>query len=62
VGAGDRYVYVVNADGTVSYNKVELGRRMGTEYEVISGVDNNATVVIAGQNKLANGVKVQIID
>jgi hypothetical protein len=52
----------VKADGTVSYNKVELGRRMGTEYEVISGVEDGATVVIAGQNKLANGVKVQVID
>jgi RND family efflux transporter MFP subunit len=62
VGSGDRYVYVVKADGTVSYNKVELGRRMGTEYEVISGVEDGATVVIAGQNKLANGVKVQVID
>jgi RND family efflux transporter MFP subunit len=62
VGAGDRYVYVVKADGTVSYNKVELGRRMGTEYEVLSGVEDGATVVIAGQNKLANGVKVQVVD
>jgi RND family efflux transporter MFP subunit len=62
VGSGDRYVYVVKADGTVSYNKVELCRRMGTEYEVISGVEDGATVVIAGQNKLANGVKVQVID
>jgi RND family efflux transporter MFP subunit len=62
VGAGDRYVYVVKADGTVSYNKVELGRRMGTEYEVLSGVEDGATVVVAGQNKLANGVKVQVID
>ena len=29
-GSGDRYVYVYK-DGKVSYNKVELGRRMGTE-------------------------------
>lgn len=35
-GSGDRYVYVYK-DGKVSYNKVELGRRMGTEYELISG-------------------------
>lgn len=61
VGSGDRYVWVVNADNTVSYNKVELGRRMGDEYEVISGVDNGATVVIAGQNKLAAGKKVSVI-
>ena len=59
-GSGDRYVYVYN-NGKVSYNKVELGRRMGTEYELISGVDNNSQVVIAGQNRLADDVEVEII-
>ena len=34
-GSGDRYVYVYK-DGTVSYNKVELGRRMGVDYELKS--------------------------
>lgn len=58
-GSGDRYVYVYN-NGKVSYNKVELGRRMGAEYEVISGVDNNSQVVIAGQTKLADGVEVEV--
>ncbi|MBP3668923.1 MAG: efflux RND transporter periplasmic adaptor subunit, partial [Bacteroides sp.] len=50
-GSGDRFVYVFN-NGKVSYNKVELGRRLGTEYELISGVENNAQVVIAGQTRL----------
>ena len=59
-GSGDRYVYVYN-NGKVSYNKVELGRRMGTEYELISGVDNNSQVVIAGQTRLADGVEVEVI-
>ena len=59
-GSGDRFVYVYN-NGMVSYNKVELGRRMGTEYELISGVDNNAQVVIAGQTRLADGVEVEVI-
>lgn len=58
-GSGDRYVYVYK-DGKVSYNKVELGRRMDTEYELISGVDNNAQVVIAGQARLLNGMEVQV--
>lgn len=58
-GSGDRYVYVYK-DGKVSYNKVELGRRMDTEYELISGVDNNSRVVIAGQSKLADGVEVEV--
>ena len=59
-GSGDRYVYVYN-NGKVSYDKVELGRRMGTEYELISGVDNNSQVVIAGQTRLADGVEVEVI-
>ena len=59
-GSGDRYVYVYN-NGKVSYNKVELGRRIGTEYELLSGVENNAQVVIAGQTRLADGVEVEVI-
>lgn len=58
-GSGDRYVYVYK-DGKVSYNKVELGRRMDTEYELISGVENNAQVVIAGQARLLNDMEVQV--
>ncbi len=28
-GSGNQYVYVLNPDGSVSYNQVELGRRLG---------------------------------
>lgn len=59
-GSGDYYVYTYK-DGKVSYDKVELGKRMGNRYELISGVDNNALVVIAGQATLANGIEVNII-
>lgn len=58
-GSGDRYVYVYK-DGKVTYNKVELGRRMGTEYELKSGVPNNSQVVIAGQTRLINGTEVEV--
>ena len=58
-GSGDRYIYVYQ-DGKVSYNQVMLGRRMGTEYELISGVENNSQVVIAGQNRLADGIEVEV--
>ncbi|MDE5975809.1 MAG: efflux RND transporter periplasmic adaptor subunit [Muribaculaceae bacterium] len=60
-GSGDHYVYVYNpSDGTVSYNKVELGRRMGAEYEIISGVEPGSQVVVSGQSRLANGRKVTV--
>ena len=59
-GAGDRYVYVLQPDGTVSYNKVELGQRLGDAYELLSGVDNGAKVVVAGQARLTNGTAVEV--
>jgi len=59
-GSGDRYMYVYK-DGKVSYNKVELGRRMGNRYEVISGVEDGDQVVITGLNRLTNGQEVEVV-
>ena len=58
-GAGDLYIYVCK-DGKVSYQKVELGRRMGDKYEIISGVEDGDQVVITGQSRLTNGMEVEI--
>ncbi len=60
-GSGNRYVYVYS-NGHVSYNKVELGRRIGDSYEVLSGVADGDSVVISGQTRLADGVAVALID
>lgn len=59
-GSGNQYVYVLNSDGTVSYQKVELGQRLGSEYELVSGVESGSQVVVSGQAKLANGIKVNV--
>ena len=60
IGAGDRYVYVYK-DGKVYYNKVELGKHIGTNYEIISGVHPGDEVVIAGQSRLADGKEVEVV-
>lgn len=60
VGAGDRYVYTYK-DGKVSYDKVELGRHMGEQYEVKSGVEPGTKVVVAGMARLANGREVTVV-
>lgn len=59
-GSGERFVYVLNQDGTVSYQKVILGRRMGTEYEVLEGIEDGAKVVTGGQIRLKDGIKVTV--
>ena len=59
-GSGERFVYVLNEDGTVTYTKVILGRRMGAEYEVLEGLADGATIVTGGQIRLKDGVKVTV--
>lgn len=60
MGAGDHYVYVYK-DGTVSHNKVQVGRRLSDEYEIVSGVEPGMQVVVAGQNRLADGSAVEVV-
>ena len=59
-GSGERFVYVLNEDGTVTYQKVVLGRRMGAEYEVLEGLQDGAKIVTGGQIRLKDGVKVTV--
>jgi len=59
-GSAERYVYVY-ADGKVSYRKVELGQRLGAEYELLSGINDGETVVISGQSKLNDGAEVEVV-
>ncbi len=61
VGADDKYVYVVNEDNTVTYTPVKLGVRMGDKYEIISGIDDGASIVTSGQTRLKNNIKVDIV-
>lgn len=58
-GSNNRYVYVYN-NGTVHYRQVELGRRIGDKYEIISGLESGDKVVVSGQSRLADGIKVNL--
>lgn len=59
LGSGDRFIYVYKADGTVSYQKVELGRRMQDKYEILSGIADGDEVVVTGQAALKDGLAVE---
>lgn len=59
-GSGNHYVYVYK-DGKLSYNMVELGRRLGDRYEIISGVNPGEQVVISEKSKLTNGAAVDVM-
>ena len=58
-GSGERFVYVYE-NGKVNYVKVDLGQRLGDAYELLGGVADGATVVVAGQGRLTDGIEVRV--
>lgn len=61
-GAGDKFVYILNEDNTVTFKKVSLGVRLGNEYEVLSGVQEGDRVVTDGQLRIRDGVEVEVVE
>ncbi|MDR0543376.1 MAG: efflux RND transporter periplasmic adaptor subunit [Dysgonamonadaceae bacterium] len=59
-GSNDKYVYTIE-NGVARYHKVELGQRLGDRYEILSGITAGQEVVTAGQTRLIDGTKVEII-
>ena len=59
-GSGAKYIYVYN-DGKVQYKQVEVGRRIDTDFEILSGIAVGEQVVVAGQSKLVDGSVVKVI-
>ncbi|KWV54208.1 multidrug transporter [Bradyrhizobium macuxiense] len=59
-GVPGTFVYLVNADSTVSVKPVKLGVTDGDRVEVISGLSPGDRVVIDGADKLREGAKVVV--
>ena len=59
-GSGEHFVYVLKDDNTVKYTLVELGKRMGNRYEIISGLNEGDRIVTEGQVRLKDGVSVTV--
>src|SRR5438309_1183777 len=60
-GAPGTFVYVVNADNTVSLRKLSLGPASGELVSVQEGVQPGEKVVIDGLDKLRDGARVALI-
>jgi membrane fusion protein, multidrug efflux system len=58
-GQNGDYIYVVKPDMTVEQRAVKVGRTVGAETVVLSGIRPGDTVVTDGQLRLIPGVKVQ---
>lgn len=60
-GSANKYVYTYS-NGTVAFRKVELGQRIDDSFELLSGISDGDTVVVAGQVRLNDGAKVQLLN
>jgi membrane fusion protein, multidrug efflux system len=61
-GAPGTFVYLVNADSTVTVKPIDLGPSSGERVAVRSGLSPGDHVVIDGADKLRNGAKVVVRD
>ena len=59
-GSGAKYVYAYS-DGKVQYKQIEVGRRVDSDYEILSGLAAGEQIVVAGQAKLVDGTAVNIV-
>ena len=59
-GAPGDYVYLVNADDTVSVHKVTLGPSDGKNTVIASGLAAGDMVVIDGTDRLSDGAKIKV--
>ena len=59
-GSGEYFVYVLQSDNTVKYTLVELGKRLGNRYEIVSGINEGDRIVTEGQVRLKDGVSVTV--
>ncbi|MBQ9451621.1 MAG: efflux RND transporter periplasmic adaptor subunit [Bacteroidales bacterium] len=59
-GSGQRVVYVLEPDNTVSIRMVTPGRHFGTSYEILSGLDEGTQVLTGGHTNLKSGDKVEV--
>ena len=59
-GAPGDYVYLVNADDSVSVHKVSIGPSDGKNTVILSGLSAGQTVVTDGMDRLNDGAKIQI--
>jgi len=58
--AGDTFVYVVDADRAVE-RRVRLGQRRAGAVEVVEGLQAGSRVVTAGQQRLRDGVRIEVV-
>lgn len=59
IGTNEKYIFVVK-DGKAERRVVNVGRHIGSKYNVLSGVSEGEEIVVSGISKLADGTEVEV--
>lgn len=59
IGSAERYLYVIR-DGAAERRSVKVGRQVGSEVDILSGVAPGEEVAITALAKLSDGVRVEV--
>ncbi len=59
VGSAERYLYVIR-DGAAERRSVKVGRQIGSEVDILSGVEPGEEVAVTALSKLGDGVEVEV--
>lgn len=60
-GTGQRFVYILNDDDTVTLKPVTIGRHVGSEYQILDGISEGETIVVKGHAALKDGSRVNVL-
>lgn len=58
----NKFVWTLNQDGTVNKQQVTLGKANKETVQVLNGLSDDQTIVVAGIARLRNGMQVEVID
>lgn len=59
MGSSERYVYVIK-DGKAVRRSVKVGRQVGSNVDILSGVEAGEAVAVTGLSKLTDGAEVEV--
>ncbi len=59
LGTDDRFVYI-NKNGVAERRKVSIGRLVGSQYDILSGIEVGDEVVTTAFSRISNGTAIQI--
>lgn len=62
IRTGNPQVAILDPNNTVQLKTVTIGRDMGSQLQIIDGLNDNDTIIINPNEKIRNGVHVQILD